>query len=356
MFDEIYGPEVRVTNVQYSCRHIYWMIESRERIELTPDFQRRQVWSNKQRSELIESILLGIPIPVIYLFESQFGTWQVLDGLQRLSAITDFMSGRFRLNGLTVLAELNGFVYENLPRKLQGVIDDYNFVFYVIQPPTSEQVKYEIMRRVNKGGTALNNQEMREMLYSGKATALLDELRKTPDFMEASHFVNPRRKADSCLVLRCVAFNLLARQGDAETNEDLMGIWNFRGDINEMLARTMAYINQRAPEPILAKCRKNFMSAMRNGRQIGGEDAFFFDSWKYGGRSLINFRLFEMLAAIYADDIVLSKPDKALNITQELKTYRGFTMLFRGSKADTHAAIMDRLGIVDRMLKELHHD
>ena len=112
MFDEIYGPEVRVTNVQYSCRHIYWMIESRERIELTPDFQRRQVWSNKQRSELIESILLGIPIPVIYLFESQFGTWQVLDGLQRLSAITDFMSGRFRLNGLTVLAELNGFVYE----------------------------------------------------------------------------------------------------------------------------------------------------------------------------------------------------------------------------------------------------
>ena len=356
MFDEIYGAEVRVANVQYSCRHIYWMIENRERIELTPDFQRRQVWSNKQRSELIESILLGIPIPVIYLFENLYGTWQVLDGLQRLSAITDFMSGRFKLNGLTVLAELNGFVYDDLPRKQQGIIDDYNLVFYVIQPPTSEQVKYEIMRRVNKGGTALNNQEMREMLYSGKATELLEELRGNSDFLEASHFVTPRRKADSCLVLRCVAFNLLAGQKDAEFHEDLVGIWNFRGDINEMLARTMAYINQRAPESVVERCRKNFMSAMRNGRKIGGGNAFFFDNRKYGGRPLINFRLFEMLATIYADDIVLSKPDKALTIAQEIKTYRGFTMLFRGSKADTYAAVMDRIGIVDRMLKELHYD
>lgn len=356
MFDLADFPDVRVANVQYSCRHILWMVEDKEGLDLYPDFQRRIVWSNKQCSELIESILLGIPIPVIYLFENQYGIRQVLDGLQRLSAIVDFMSGRCRLKGLTVLRELNGCSYDDLPRKLQGVIDDYTLMFYVIQPPTSEQVKYEILRRVNMGGTALNYQEMREMLYNGRATQLLNDLRMVPEFLEASHFVNSKRKADSCLVLRCITFNLLVRQrNEKEMDESFMVFYNGWGDVNELLAKSMVFINQRASAQMINRCYDDFVTAMRNGLTIGGQDAFFFQDRRYG-RQMMNPRLFEMLTTFYADDIALNKPDKVRELTNELKTRKVFSALFRGSKADMHGAIFDRIGIVESMINKLHHD
>lgn len=347
---------VRVMSMQYSCRHIKHLIEEKERIELAPDFQRRQVWSNKQRSELIESILLGIPIPVIYLFENQFGIWQVLDGQQRLSAIIDFMDGRYRLSHLSILKEISDCGYYDLSSKLQGKIDDFILRFYVIQPPTSENVKYEIMRRVNKGGTTLNNQEMREMLYRGRITDMLDELRLTSDFVKASHDLNSRRKKDSCLVLRCVAFSLWLRQEREGVIDGIKILSNYKGDVNEMLARSMAYINQRASEIVVERCRMTFLKAMHNGLEIGGPNAFFFEQGSYERKPALNMPLFETLAAIYADKAAISKPDKVRVIVHELKTDKSYAYLFKGNKVDSRFVLMDRLSVVNSILYKLHHD
>lgn len=82
--------EVRVEKAQYSTMHLKRLVEERKELVIDPDFQRNDVWSARQSAELVESILMGIPIPTIYLFEMKNGTKQVVDGRQRISAILNF--------------------------------------------------------------------------------------------------------------------------------------------------------------------------------------------------------------------------------------------------------------------------
>ena len=100
---EVYpNAEVRVTRAQYSTLHIKRLVENREELIIDPDFQRENVWKNKQGAELVESILMGIPIPVMYLFEMRDGKKQVVDGRQRISAILDFLNDKLVLKDLKI--------------------------------------------------------------------------------------------------------------------------------------------------------------------------------------------------------------------------------------------------------------
>ena len=94
-------------------------------------FQRHDVWKQRQKSELIESILMGIPIPLMYLFEDKNGKKQVVDGRQRISAILDFLEGKFKLNNLRILKQFNGCCFADLDLKQQGVIEDFQLLFYI---------------------------------------------------------------------------------------------------------------------------------------------------------------------------------------------------------------------------------
>ena len=87
--------EVRVSKAQYSTLHIKHMVEDRGELVINPDFQRHHVWKPKQKIELVESILMGIPIPAIYLFETKDGKKQVVDGQQRISSILEFLNNAF---------------------------------------------------------------------------------------------------------------------------------------------------------------------------------------------------------------------------------------------------------------------
>lgn len=81
--DSVYpNAEVRVEKAQYSTMHLKRLVEERKELVIDPDFQRNDVWSPKQSAELVESILMGIPIPTIYLFEMKDGSKQVVDGIQ----------------------------------------------------------------------------------------------------------------------------------------------------------------------------------------------------------------------------------------------------------------------------------
>ena len=89
--------EVRISRMQYSLLHLKRLYEDRGELIIDPDFQRGNVWNIRQRSELIESIIMGIPLPIIYLFESIDGRKQVVDGRQRITAIIDFLNDKLRL-------------------------------------------------------------------------------------------------------------------------------------------------------------------------------------------------------------------------------------------------------------------
>ncbi|MCI5189067.1 MAG: DUF262 domain-containing protein, partial [Candidatus Electrothrix sp. AS4_5] len=139
--------------------------EKRGDLVLAPDFQRKNVWPPKHQSELIESILMGIPIPLIYLFENEEGVRQIIDGKQRITALKRFFDNELALTDLSMLPDLKGKKFENIAPLLQAKLEDYQLHSYVIQPPTPEYVKFNIFERVNRGGINLNKQEMRHALY-----------------------------------------------------------------------------------------------------------------------------------------------------------------------------------------------
>ena len=111
----------------------------KQRIQLSPSYQRGNVWSQKQKSELIESILMGIPLPIMYFFEDKNGIKQVVDGKQRLSALFDFMENKFTLTDLSIMSELKGKKFKDLDGINQGKIEDYKVSINVIKPPTDRK-------------------------------------------------------------------------------------------------------------------------------------------------------------------------------------------------------------------------
>lgn len=286
--------EVRVEKAQFSILHLQTLCLKRQELIIGPDFQRNNVWKTKQKAELIESILMGIPIPLMYLFEDKNGKKQVVDGRQRISAILDFLAGKFKLGNLRILSQLNGFFFHDLEAKLQGVFEDYQLFFYIIQPPTPERVKYDIFDRVNRGGTSLNKQEMRNALYRGRCTDMLERLCSSSEFLMATgRSINKERMKDQYVVLRAVAFLMLYR-GEFKDIQSLL----YRGDIDDFLARFMVYINDNASDELIAGYEALFLHAMAVSYNLLGEDVFRFSGNLI--RRPINMPLFESLTYLFS--------------------------------------------------------
>lgn len=289
--EEVYPDAViKVSRDQYSAFEIKRMVEETQELILAPPFQRENVWKYPQKRELIESLLMGIPIPVIYVFEDENGIKQMVDGRQRTSAIIDFMNGKFALEKLGMLPDFNGFRFKDLPPLYRSKLERYQLLVYVIEPPTPERVKYDIFDRVNRGGTQLNNQEMRNALYSGKATSLLKKLRHLQSFKQATGgSIQPKRMRDQYVILRFLAFYLL-RTGRLD--------FSYKSNLDDFLAFVMRYLNQ-ANVALLDHLTGTFDIAMQRAYALMGEDAFRFPI-KNTQRRPINMALFESLAYFFA--------------------------------------------------------
>jgi hypothetical protein len=136
--------DIRVGTKQFSLRNILDLIDEGD-LELAPDFQRNRVWKNHQKSSLIESILLQIPLPAFYFAEDSNGMMRVVDGLQRLSTVHGFVRGgseSFGLTGLEYLRDLDHKNFRQLPTAMQRRINNAQIVVHVIDPTTPPRVKY----------------------------------------------------------------------------------------------------------------------------------------------------------------------------------------------------------------------
>lgn len=190
---------------------------------LNPNFQRRELWDNERKSRLIESLLLKIPIPMFYVSSDEDGRWTVVDGLQRLSTIRDFVIGNeylkdekrdpeklgdgMILTGLEFWDDYEEHTMKMLPLNLRNRILDTEFRFTVINPGTPEDVKRNIFKRINTGGIPLSSQEIRNALYGGRSTDLLNKLADQKEFKEATcRSIKVDRMEDKELVLRFVSF------------------------------------------------------------------------------------------------------------------------------------------------------
>jgi len=180
---------------------------------IQPDFQRHFVWDAKKSSRLIESALLDIPLPVIYLSEEKDGKEYVIDGQQRLTAFFSFIDGRFpdgidfKLTGLKVFTELNRKSFKEIDRKLQNKIRYCKIRTITFRRESEADLKFEIFERLNTGAVSLNDQELRNCIYRGLYNKLLKELSKDTDFMYLLGLKKPdKRMKDIELVLRFAAF------------------------------------------------------------------------------------------------------------------------------------------------------
>ena len=198
---------IKVRTITIVVDQLLARVRHRE-IDLAPDFQRHSdIWKDVNKSRLIESLLLRIPIPVFYVAANEEDHWAVVDGVQRISTITDYVSGKFPLKKLEYREELNGRHFDNLPRSMQRRIGETQLTVNVIEPGTPPEVMFNIFRRINTGGEPLRAQEIRHALHPGPVRNLLKELAESDEFLDATGTsISKKRMADRECALRFLAF------------------------------------------------------------------------------------------------------------------------------------------------------
>jgi len=166
-------------------------------IDLSPKYQRRFRWDENKQSKLIESFLMNVPIPPIFLNEDAYGKYSIIDGKQRLTAIHNFLRGRLFLQGLDVFADINGKNFDNLPKPLRTILQTRsNLRAVIILKQSDSFIKYEVFRRLNTGGVELNAQEIRNSVYPGKFNNLILELSENKKF---HHLLGIKNKEKSTM-------------------------------------------------------------------------------------------------------------------------------------------------------------
>lgn len=210
-------------------------------INLDTDFQRkRSLWSDSVKSQLIESLMIQLPIPPMYFDGRDTNQWEIIDGLQRLCTFKEFMiDHKWRLKDLEYLADYNGCAMEDLPRIYQRRIEEGQLAFYLILPDTPQDVKYSLFKRINTPGLKLEPQEIRHALYQGKATVLLKELAENDIFRKVTdNDVPSNRMQDREMVLRYLAIKYLGPEFYQNNTMDAY------------LNKAMVFLNQQSDDTL----------------------------------------------------------------------------------------------------------
>lgn len=289
---EIYPiKDIKIDKKSYSVYEANRRIIKKDFI-LTPEFQRDQRWNNKQKSELIESILMGIPIPVIYAYQTEDGKLEIADGRQRLGCLNEFLEDALILKNLKILTECNNKKFHQLQAQEKTRIEDYQIDMYIISPQTPEKIKYDIFDRVNRGGTKINNQEMRNALYNGTCTKIINTMSEYSSFKEATGYPNSKNMKDRYLNLRFLSLYFCLTK---KINLELFT------PMDDFLAKFMKIINETYKEENFQSFLKNYEEVMRFIADKYKDNLFRFetkDIHKTNKRKL-SMALFEALTSAF---------------------------------------------------------
>jgi len=265
----------------------------REEIDLNTSFQRKAgLWDVVKQSRLIESILVKFPLPAFYFDGSDDNKWLVVDGLQRLSSLDNYVNKRaFGLQKLEFLSQFNGKKFHELPGYLQRRIEEFEITAYVIAQGTPKVLKFNVFKRINTGGLTLTSQEIRNALNQGEPAKFIKRLADLRSFKVATTFsISEDRMLDREFVTRFFTFYLFRFE---DYKSDLDSFLNLAmGEINKMSANELNDIAAR------------FNNAMLTAFKIFDEDAFRKRYKKSDKRKPINKALFEVWS------VLLSKLDK----------------------------------------------
>jgi Protein of unknown function DUF262 len=251
--------------VDYNLETLAGLVQGNT-IDLSPRYQRRFRWDAVRQSRLIESFLMNVPIPPVFLNEDEYGHYSVIDGKQRLRAIVEFLRGSLKLKGLKVFSDINGSRFEDLPETLQNVIRTRASIRAVIILRQSDSdIKYEVFQRLNTGGVRLNPQEIRNSSWSGSLNDLILDLSEEPLFHAILGIKDKSRSGifkemrDAEFVLRFLTF----RENWA----------TFSGGMMRHMDEYMRD-SQHASEDKIKELRLDFLNTLALVRAALGENAF----------------------------------------------------------------------------------
>ncbi len=261
---------LRVTTVNDPVLAVLSLIKS-GRIYLQSAFQRNFVWDKVRQSQLIESIMLKLPLPAFYLDEMPDTRRQVMDGLQRLSTLDAFCNKQtLRLKGLRYLSQYEGKSFDELPAGMQQIIlYDTRLTMHIVQAQTPDMMRFEVFYRVNTGGLTLTAQEIRHALYQGKATLLLRQIADGDVFKRVTgNSISPLRMDDRECVLRYFAFKLHGYQFYADK-----GLPGAPRNLNDLLNKTMQELNSSS-DAMIETHADTFLASLRKAELLFGPYAF----------------------------------------------------------------------------------
>lgn len=264
-----------------------------------PEFQRKLVWKIEQQSRFIESVIMNFPLPPFYINQRKDGKYLIIDGLQRTTALYNYLQDEFELKGLLALPQLNGKTFSNLEAQLRAKIEDKKLLLYILKPSVPPSVIYDLFNRINTGGTALNRQEVRNCIFLGKSTRLLKELSEEEYFRRAIDYgIKDTRMKDGEAILRFLAFAIFNYESD------------YKGDMSAFLERAMVEIN-KMDDRHLNELKIKFKRVMGLTYDFFGNTNFRYPKGQNRGR--INIAMFESISFFFlnqTDEYLMGNKEK----------------------------------------------
>ena len=345
---------VRVTKKDFSIYELYRKYK-KQQLVLEVDFQRNTVWGPKQKCELIESILMGLPLPIFYFKQQNNSTYVVVDGKQRLSTLFEFLNNGFTLKSLKILKFLNGKKFKDLTDELgiyQSQLEDYQVYSHVILPPTPDKILFDIFDRVNRGGTKLNKQEIRNALYHGRGLKMITAVTKSEEFVKATRIEHKKdsRMKGSYLVTRFLAFYLLFNGLLDKDGKQ----YEYTGDLDDLIEGTLTKLNQTLFEE-LEQIGKFTIKCLERANDILGKGAF---RKEVNESKPINMNIFEttlyFMALMQKNNVVV--PQKVVYEALKRTINSDEFLDYIGNSRDNVVKVYGRFQLMEKVFEEIKND
>lgn len=258
--------ELLTSTIDYNLESLTNLITKRV-IDLAPKYQRRFRWDDKRKSKLIESFLMNVPVPPIFLNEDDFGKYSVIDGKQRLSAINEFITGKLTLKDLEVFKDLNGKIFFDLPIEFQNSLKIRATIrAIIILRQSDKDIKYEVFQRLNTGGVKLNAQEIRNSAFPGLLNDKILDLSEDKNFQKV---LGIKSKTKSRLYQEMKDAELILRFFSLRKN------WNlYSGGLKTVLDKFLDD-NKALKEDKVTELEKEFRDTLELVQNIFGTEGAF---------------------------------------------------------------------------------
>lgn len=322
--------KIRTKSLDVSFNELYDMYQNGE-LTIAPDYQRLFRWEEEKQSRFIESLILEMPVPPIFVIETEDGVYELIDGLQRISSYLHFRGERLGettadflvLHGCDIVDDLNDMTFDKLPKALQIKIKRSFVRMEVIKKESETSLKYHMFKRLNTGGELLSAQEIRNCtirLLGAKGIDFLEECCQNSDFKSVINKVSPEKKKikyDQELVLRFFAIKndidnykypvteYLTRYLEKMTEKD---IFDYKKE-KEIFDATFKFINKNWKEDAFA------------GKTVSGSAKNEFVLYYYDGITVSIANLIEQLKKCENVQLVIEKINE-IKFGKELQPYK----------------------------------